>query len=294
MSAAWCPGSMSGKATEIYQEGVRIPPIKIIEKGRINEAALDLLMANMRVPEERLGDLNASFAVVPRRRDAHPRNLRALRRRPAARGGAPRPRPGRGAHAREHRRLPDGTYHYEDYLETFMGGVFEPLLLPLALTIRADRMIADFTGASAQVPFPVNSTAAVSAAAVFIAVKSIFDPPGATEPGLVPPDRGDRAAGDHRQRAAPGARRLARRDPQAGDRDHGRRALPGGAGQGRGRPLPHLVPQPARRASTPGPGANGCTTNGRPEATAPSPRMTARAPWPRSIGATSSRCNPRR
>ena len=72
--------------------------------------------------------------------------------------------------------LPDGTFYYEDYLETFMGGRFEPLLLPLALTIAGDRMIADFTGASAQVPFPVNSTAAVSAAGVFITVKSVFDP----------------------------------------------------------------------------------------------------------------------
>src|SRR5581483_775188 len=57
-----------------------------------------------------------------------------------------------------------------------MGGVFEPLLLPLALTVKGDRMIADFTGASAQVPFPVNSTAAVSAAGVLITVKSVFDP----------------------------------------------------------------------------------------------------------------------
>ena len=73
-------------------------------------------------------------------------------------------------------RLPNETYYYEDYLETFMGDKFEPLLLPLALTIRDDRMIADFTGASTQVPFPVNSTAAVSAASVFIAVKSVFDP----------------------------------------------------------------------------------------------------------------------
>ena len=46
------PGSMSGKATDIYQEGIRIPPIKIIERGRTNEAALELLMSNMRIPEE--------------------------------------------------------------------------------------------------------------------------------------------------------------------------------------------------------------------------------------------------
>src|SRR5215470_16341308 len=56
------PGSMSGKATEIYQEGVRIPPIKIQEAGRFNQGALDILLSNMRVPEERLGDLQASLA----------------------------------------------------------------------------------------------------------------------------------------------------------------------------------------------------------------------------------------
>lgn len=170
------PGSMSGKATEIYQEGIRIPPIKILEGGRMNEAALDLLLANMRVPDERLGDLNASFAAcrvaemriheicarygVDRLMEAVRLDLdRAEARMRACISG-----------------LPDGTYYYEDYLETYMGGRFEPLLLPLALTIAGDRMVADFTGASSQVPFPVNSTAAVSSASVFIAVKSIFDP----------------------------------------------------------------------------------------------------------------------
>jgi len=54
---------MSGKATEIYQEGIRIPPVKIIEGGKMNAAALDLLLANMRVPEERLGDLQASITA---------------------------------------------------------------------------------------------------------------------------------------------------------------------------------------------------------------------------------------
>lgn len=170
------PGSMSGKATDIYQEGIRIPPIKIIEGGRTNEAALELMMSNMRVPEERLGDLNASFASC---RVAEKRILEICERygvdqlMEAVRLDMDR------AEARMRAsidRLPNGTYYYEDYLETFMGGKFEPLLLPLSLTIRDDRMVADFTGASGQVPFPVNSTAAVSAASVFIAVKSVFDP----------------------------------------------------------------------------------------------------------------------
>jgi N-methylhydantoinase B len=170
------PGSMSGKATEIYQEGIRIPPLKIFEAGKINEAALELLLANMRVPDERLGDFQASLAAC---RVAEKRIHEICARYgvdtllEAVRLDLDR------AEARMRASIaavPDGTSYYEDYLETFMGGRFEPLLLPLALTVKGDRMIADFSGASPQVPFPVNSTAAVSAAGVLITVKSVFDP----------------------------------------------------------------------------------------------------------------------
>ena len=170
------PGSMSGKATDIYQEGIRIPPLKIIEGGRMNEAALELLLANMRVPEERLGDLQASLSacrVAERRIDEICTRYGVDTLREAVRLDLDR------AEARMRScigALRDGTYCYEDYLETFIGGRFEPLLLPLALTVSGDRMVADFTGAAPQVPFPVNSTAAVSAAGVFITVKSVFDP----------------------------------------------------------------------------------------------------------------------
>ncbi|MBN8958744.1 MAG: hydantoinase B/oxoprolinase family protein [Rhizobiales bacterium] len=170
------PGSMSGKATEIYQEGIRIPPVKIIEGGKMNAAALDLLLANMRVPDERLGDLQASISAC---RVAEMRIHEICERHGVAKLMEAVRLDLDRAEARMRSciaDLPDGTSYYEDYLETFIGGKFEPLLLPLALTIKGDRMIADFTGASPQVPFPVNSTAAVSAASVFIAVKSIFDP----------------------------------------------------------------------------------------------------------------------
>lgn len=199
------PGSMSGKATEIYQEGVRIPPIKIQEGGRFNAAALDLLLSNMRVPEERLGDLEASLAscrVAEKRihelcaRYGVETLLEAVRldldrseaRMRACIAG-----------------LPDGTYRFEDYLETYMGGRFEPLLLPLSLTIAGDRMKADFTGASPQVPFPVNSTAAVTAASVFIAVKSIFDPAAPLNQGSFRPIEVDAPPGTivNVQRPAP-------------------------------------------------------------------------------------------
>lgn len=170
------PGSMSGKATEIYQEGIRIPPIKIMERGKMNDAALELLLANMRVPDERIGDFYAGIAAC---RVAEKRILELCDRYgvdvllEAVKQDLDR------AEARMRScitGLPDGTYCYEDYLETFPEGGFEPLLLPLSLKIDGDRITADFTGASPQVPVPVNSTLAVTAASVFIAVKSIFDP----------------------------------------------------------------------------------------------------------------------
>ena len=97
------PGSMSGKATEIYQEGIRIPPLKILEGGRMNEAALDLLLANMRVPEERLGDFQASLSAC---RVAEKRIHEICARYGVdtlAGSRAPRSRPSRSAHACLHR-----------------------------------------------------------------------------------------------------------------------------------------------------------------------------------------------
>ena len=168
----------------------------------MNEAALDLLLANMRVPEERLGDLQASITacrVAEMRiheicaRHGVDKLLEAVRL-DLDRAEA-RMRACIAAFLMAHS-------YYEDYLETFMGGKFEPLLLPLALTIEGDRMIADFTGASAQVPFPVNSTA--GGLGRFRLHRSQIDlrPASAPQPGLVPADRGHRAAGHHRQRAA--------------------------------------------------------------------------------------------
>lgn len=170
------PGSLSGRATEIYQEGVRIPPIKIVERGRLNQAALDLILANMRVPEERLGDFHAGLAACKtaerRIREVVARygldTLLAAIRQNLDRSEA-RMRAQLGA-------LPDGEVTYEDYLETFGERGLEPLLLPLRLTIRGDQLTADFTGAAPQVPVPVNSTLAVTAASVFIALKSVLDP----------------------------------------------------------------------------------------------------------------------
>jgi N-methylhydantoinase B len=181
------PGSYSGLSTNIYQEGVRIPPIKIYEGGRVNKAALALLMANMRLPEEREGDLNASMGAC---RVAEQRIRKLI-----ARYGWETMRDAVRLHLdRTERRLreriaelPDGDYFYEDYLEFFNAGKLDPVIAQLKLTIAGDQITADFEGTNPQVPGVVNCSLAVAGAGVFVAIKSTLDPGGAVNEGAFRP-----------------------------------------------------------------------------------------------------------
>ncbi len=181
------PGSMSGTATEIYQEGLRIPPVKIVEQGRINQPLMEVLLSNMRVREERLGDFNSGLTAC---RTAERRLGELIERYgvelmlDCVRLNLDRSEARMRANIEA---LPDGQYYYEDYLETFGPNGFEPLLLPLSLTIKGDSLVADFTGVSPQVPVPVNSTLAVTAASVLITLKSVLDPDHALNHGSFRP-----------------------------------------------------------------------------------------------------------
>lgn len=181
------PGSISGRATEILQEGVRIPPIKLIAAGVENAAAMTLLFANVRSPDQRRGDLDACIAAG-----------RTAERRVQEFAG----RYGAGEIARyldahldrtELRlrgcigRLPSGTYHYEDCLDLFTDGHYDPVMVRCALTIEGNRLIADFNGSSPQVGAVVNASIAMTNAGVFIVVKSVLDPRGMINAGAFRP-----------------------------------------------------------------------------------------------------------
>lgn len=181
------PGSLSGTAADIYQEGMRIPPLKLMEGGRINEAAMQLMLANMRVPDERAGDFRSGVAAC---RVAESRLKDIIAKHGLERiTGTVRQNIDRAEiRMREQiSRLPDGIYYYEDYLETFDEHGLEPLRLPLKLTIDGDELTADFTGASPQVPVPVNSTLAVTSGGVIITLKSALDPRAAMNHGSFRP-----------------------------------------------------------------------------------------------------------
>lgn len=167
------PGGFGVRATEIIQEGVRIPPILLCRKGEMQEDILTLLFANMRVPEERRGDLKAQFAALnvgeerltslldkygteEVRAYMHELNTRSeeqMRANIAA--------------------IPDGEYSFETCLDSD-GIVHEPIKVAVKVTVDNDEMTVDFTGSSPPVTGPLNGTISATFAAVFIALKHIF------------------------------------------------------------------------------------------------------------------------
>jgi N-methylhydantoinase B len=181
------PGSYSGLSSNVYQEGVRIPPIKIISRGVVDRAAMTLLLANMRVPEEREGDFNASLGACK----VAEQRIRTLikkygwdKLREAVRINLDRTERRLRDRIRE---LPDGDYLYEDYLEFFNQGRLDPVLARIKLTVAGDQLIADFEGTNPQVPGVVNCSLAVAGAGVFVAVKATLDPGGAVNEGAFRP-----------------------------------------------------------------------------------------------------------
>jgi N-methylhydantoinase B len=169
------PGSLSGRVNEIIQEGIRIAPTRIAERGRLNQPFLDLLFNNMRGRAERVGDFNAMLGTG-RRAEAH---LHRLFRRFGGRGlldGVERliERSEQVMRARI-AACPDGDYHAEGYIESD-GTNPDPLVVRLKLTIAGERIVADFTGTSAQTNGPTNCGPAMALNAVGTIVKAFLDP----------------------------------------------------------------------------------------------------------------------
>src|SRR5687767_5062025 len=158
------PGSMP-LAREIYQEGFRIPPVLLIRQGSVNREILSLLLANVRTPIEREGDLLAQWMSLERGR----RRLIDL----TARYGTSRvQRMMNGLCDYSERmmraaleRVPDGEYRFEDWLDS--DGISpNPIRIAVAVRIRGDQAEVNFSGTDPQAAGPVNANQAVATAAV--------------------------------------------------------------------------------------------------------------------------------
>jgi N-methylhydantoinase B len=167
------PGGFNARATESFQEGVRIPPIKLASKGVINQDILAILAANSRVPQSNYGDLNGQLNaldlgtkrlnelldaygddVVLNALDAFTQRAETLMRETIA-------------------ALPDGRYSFEDRLDND-GVVDEPLTIALDLTIKGDRMKLDFSRSSAPCAGPLNIARSTAVACCYVALKHVF------------------------------------------------------------------------------------------------------------------------
>lgn len=181
------PGSMP-MAREIFQEGIRIPPILIQKAGRLDQDLLRLLLANVRTPVERKGDLLAQLAAMKRgearlleicgrhglgtvqsnMRDLQDYSARMMRA--AIRG------------------IPEGTYRFADVLDSD-GISSSPIRIRVAVTIGGGSATVDFTGTDAQAEGPVNANYAVTLAAVMYVFRCLVEEDVPFTQGLMRPLR---------------------------------------------------------------------------------------------------------
>ncbi|MBI2207224.1 MAG: hydantoinase B/oxoprolinase family protein [Candidatus Rokubacteria bacterium] len=169
------PGSYAADATEIYQEGLRLPPIKLAENGRMNDRLLALIAANIRQPDKTLGDLRAQTAAL----EVGAASVRDI----VQRYGAPAFREySDETVATSERRMraclaamPRGTYAAEACLDDD-GVSDEPVRVAVAVTVGDGEVTVDFTGSSRQRPSPINATISSTESATYYVVMAVADP----------------------------------------------------------------------------------------------------------------------
>jgi N-methylhydantoinase B len=178
-------GSM-GPAREIFQEGLRIPPVKIFRRGEINPDVMALLLANVRTPEERQGDLAAQIAACR----TGERRLLGIVQKYGAREVSTY-----GQHLLNYsaammrsalRELRSGTYTAEDFLDND-GVSNEPLRIKVRVRIERSTAEVDFTGSSPQCDGNVNAVEAIAISAVYYVFRCLLAEDVPATSGLLTP-----------------------------------------------------------------------------------------------------------
>ena len=168
------PGSYAATATEVFQEGLRIPPLKIIEGGVLNKAIWAMIGQNVRKPALMLGDLQSQLASL----EVGAASVMRL----ATRYGADALLEATArildmsetAMRAAIRAMPDGRYEFEDFLDDD-GVTGEPVRLHAVLTVAGDAITVDLTGCADQQRGPINCTPAMSNCAVYYSIIAATD-----------------------------------------------------------------------------------------------------------------------
>lgn len=166
------PGSFSVYTTDIFQEGLQVPPVKYVAGGDRNEPLFETMLENSRVPEQMAGDLRAQRAAL----DLGKRQYREL---VTEMGTATVERYVEAMFDRSEtgmasaiRQIPDGTYAYSQQADGFES----PVDVCVTLTVEEDHLDIDFSGSSPQHRYAINSPLNYTAAYAYLAVISALDP----------------------------------------------------------------------------------------------------------------------
>lgn len=178
------PGSMGGGMNEIYQEGLRVPLVRLFSAGRLNHDIYDIILINTRVPEERRGDLNAQIAAarLGARRFQEVIELYGGSMLEAAFDEIIHRTELRMRHAIA--QLPDGVYSFADVMDDDGCGNRD---LPIAVqvTISGDRIAIAFDGTAPQTAGNINCTASATLSAISYTLKALLDPEVANNQGVL-------------------------------------------------------------------------------------------------------------
>ncbi|MDI3480992.1 MAG: N-methylhydantoinase [Tepidanaerobacteraceae bacterium] len=179
-------GSWSTNATEIYQEGLQFPIIKVYEQGKLNEAVRDMIEANVRTPEMTLGDLyaqTASLRVAEKRilelvdrygKDSVLESIQMMMEN------------GEKLAKLELSKLPHGVFEAEDFIDTEANGI-EDVYVRVKVTIDDENFIIDLTGSGQQVPAPINCSIFGAYSAARVIYRAIVCPHAEANEGFYKP-----------------------------------------------------------------------------------------------------------
>ena len=177
------PGSTSYDSVSIFQEGIKIPIIKICSDDEVLDNVMDLILGNTRVPKERYGDLIAQISAnrigIRRMLEAYEKygdgmidcmkELQNYAERRLRAGIA---------------NLPDGEYAFTDYMDNAGNASPDPIPITVKITIKDDFMVLDFTGTGKQVEAPINVPYRALLATVFYSLKALIGPDVPSNAGI--------------------------------------------------------------------------------------------------------------
>lgn len=168
------PGSMAGGMSEIYQEGLRIPVVRLFKKGELQQDIMDILMLNVRVPEERQGDHNAQIASC-RLGERRFKEVVGVHGLPSVLTAFDEIIVRTNKRMRETiAQIPDGVYEFKDHMDSDGLETFD-IPICLKLTVKGDRIHLDFAGTSPQVKGNINTTINAVQASVNFALIGALD-----------------------------------------------------------------------------------------------------------------------